>query len=130
MTPPDLPNVKLKYLEDDHIHRDTFTQHLEGVTWDILSSCLIVPKEVMKHIKLAPEQNEWCTVSEEVAPYVSLPLNAGYQEKDMNPMTKRLTNVIDWNNTQMTQVLFSPSWGTYDYSLHHRLNSIATLLHL
>lgn len=85
----------------------------------------------MKHTKLAPEQNEWCTVSEEGAPHVSLPLHAGYQDKDIIPLTKRLTNVLtDWNNTQIPQVLFSPSQGTYDYSLHHRLSSIATLLNL
>lgn len=74
MTHPDLLNVTLNYWEDDHTHRDTFT-HLEGVTWDI-STCLIVPEEVVKHIKLAPEQNEWCL--RRAAPHVSLPSHAGH----------------------------------------------------
>lgn len=95
-----------------------------------ISTCLIVPEEVVKHIKLVPEQNEWCTVSEEAAPHVSLRLHAGYWDKHTNPLTKRLTNVTDWNNTQIPQVLFSPSQGTYDYSLHQRRISIETLLHL
>lgn len=63
----------------------------------------------MRHIKLSPEQNEWCTVLEEAAPHNSLALHEGHQAKDMNPVTE--INVTDWNNTQIPQILFYPSQG-------------------
>lgn len=37
VTPLDLPNVTLNCYPGGGSHTDTFTQHLEGVTWDILS---------------------------------------------------------------------------------------------
>lgn len=70
-------------------------RHADQVTWDITSTCLlIVPEGVVGHIQLSPEQNEWYRLSEEAVPHVSLALRAGYQPKDLGPMTKRLINIL------------------------------------
>ncbi|XP_029367849.1 uncharacterized protein LOC115049619 [Echeneis naucrates] len=113
--PPDPLHVTLYYDRNgDELYQQAFYSDAEGVGWEIQSTCVWVGKEgVAAAVELTPEQLRWYEGAADASPHISLAIHANHQAKDLGPMCKRLSQLTDWQPTQIPQVLFSPSEGAY-----------------
>lgn len=113
--PPDPLHVTLYYdRHGDELYQQAFYNDIEGTEWGIQSTCVWVGKEgVAAGVDLTPEQLVWYKGSAEASPHISLAVHANHQAKDLGPMCKRLSQLTDWQFSQIPQVLFSPSEGAY-----------------
>ncbi|XP_041863731.1 uncharacterized protein LOC121653990 [Melanotaenia boesemani] len=98
-------------ISTDYYHR--WTDEAVG-TWDLSGSGIVLgPQGVAALIDLTPEQLSFYEMSPSAAPHVTLAVSPAHSAKDLGPMCKQASDASDWVNTQLPQVLFSPSTSLY-----------------
>lgn len=127
--PPDPYHVTLYYdCYSDEVYQDAFSNEIEGMQWQINSSCILMGKQgVAAAVDLTPEQAEWYEMTQEAFPHVTLAVNVNHEARDLGPMIKGPLAMTDWIMTQIPNLQFSPLAEAYKLTVSS--SDVAVLEH-
>lgn len=108
------------------LYEDLFYECLDEKTWDIYAG----PAGVAAFVALPEDQMSWYRMGDEAVPHESLAIHGDHQEKDLGPMVRTAIRATEWQQTQLTDVYYSPSCKTYCISVTATDQSILEHKHL
>ncbi|KAL4007999.1 hypothetical protein ACER0C_001851 [Sarotherodon galilaeus] len=132
-SPPRDPYHVTLFYDREHTEwfEDLFYECLDEKAWELNSQDIYVGSAgVAAFVALPEEQMSWYRMGDEAVPHVSLAIHEGHQAKDLGPMVRAAIRATDWQQTQLTDVSYSPSCKTYRISVTATDQSVLEHKHL
>lgn len=119
-------HVTLNYdREDDEIYAQAFFDKVNGNQWEVKTEYMYIGQEGVAAVaELTLTQMEWYVMGQTAVPHIALSTHTDHDTKDLGPMCKRLHNTADWTNTQIPNLMYSPSEKAYRVALNSLTTSV------